>query len=80
MMWWFISGKHPRYPLNGSLGGPKRCSGPFGEEKNLLLLPGIEPRFFDSSALNPISHYNNYAILAPSYICTAVLLFAIHKM
>jgi hypothetical protein len=49
------------------------------KKKGLLLLPGIEPRFFDSSALNLISYYKNYAIQAPSYICTAVLLFTIHK-
>lgn len=34
-----------RYPLNGRLFGPQSRSGGFGEEKPLLLLPGIEPRF-----------------------------------
>jgi hypothetical protein len=36
-------GKEPRYPLNGRLGGPQRWFGRFGEEKNLLLLPGFQP-------------------------------------
>jgi hypothetical protein len=32
-----------RYPLKKRLGGPERGSEPFGDEKNLLLLPGFEP-------------------------------------
>jgi hypothetical protein len=38
-------GKNTRHPLNRKLGGPKDQSERFGEEINLLLLPGIEPRF-----------------------------------
>jgi hypothetical protein len=34
------------YPLNRSLTGPQNKSGQFGEEKNLLSLPGIEAWFF----------------------------------
>jgi hypothetical protein len=64
-MWRFTPGKHTRHPLNRSLGGSKRCSGPLGEDKHVLLLPGIETRFFDSSALNLISHCHNYVIPAP---------------
>jgi hypothetical protein len=36
----FIPEKSPLYPLDGKQGGPGHC----GEEKNLLPLPGIEPR------------------------------------
>ena len=35
---------------NRRLGEPRGRSGRFGEEKNLLLPPGIEPRFLDFSA------------------------------
>jgi hypothetical protein len=38
-------GKRPRYALVKRLDGPQRRSGRCGEEKNLLLLPGIEPQF-----------------------------------
>jgi len=37
-------GREPRYPLNIRLDGPQRMSGRFGEEKNLLLPSGFEPR------------------------------------
>ena len=37
-------GKEPRYPLNRSLDGTQSGSGRFGEQKNLLPLPAIEPR------------------------------------
>jgi len=33
----FVLGKVPRYCLNRVVGGPRRRSGRFGEEKNLLL-------------------------------------------
>jgi len=33
-----------RYLLNKRLGGPESGSERFGDEKNLLLLPGFEPR------------------------------------
>jgi hypothetical protein len=39
-------GENPRYPLGRRLGGPQSQSGRCGEKKNLLLLPGIELRFF----------------------------------
>jgi hypothetical protein len=38
-------GKSPRYPLCRRLGGSKSRSRRCGEEKNLLPLPEIEPRF-----------------------------------
>jgi len=34
--------KHP-YPFNRRLGVPQSRRGPLGEEKTLLLLPGIKP-------------------------------------
>jgi hypothetical protein len=37
-------GKNTRYPLDRRLSGPLSRSGRCGEEKNLLLLLGIEPR------------------------------------
>jgi len=33
-----------QYPLKKRLGGPERESEPFGDEENLLLLPGLEAR------------------------------------
>jgi hypothetical protein len=37
--------KNPRYPLGGRLVWLQIRSGGLGEEKNLFLLSGIEPRF-----------------------------------
>ena len=42
----------PRYSLNRGLGGPQSRSGNFGEDKNLLTLPGFEPRYFGSTFLS----------------------------
>jgi hypothetical protein len=39
-------GKMHRYPLNMRQGGPKSRYERFMEEKSLLPLPGIKPRFF----------------------------------
>jgi hypothetical protein len=36
-------GKRPQSTLNRRLGGLQSWSGHFGEEKNILSLPGIEP-------------------------------------
>jgi hypothetical protein len=36
-------GKSPQCPLDGSVDGPQSRSGRYGEEKNHLPLPGIEP-------------------------------------
>jgi hypothetical protein len=42
----FIPGERfPRYPLNRRLGGPQSLSGRFGEENNLLPVPGIQAHF-----------------------------------
>lgn len=43
---------NPRYQ---GLGGPQRWSGHFVEEKNLLSLPGIEPRFLVRPARNLVT-------------------------
>jgi hypothetical protein len=43
-------GKNPQYPLNRRLDGPQKCSGQFGEKRNLLLLPGITPRSLENPA------------------------------
>jgi hypothetical protein len=40
----FIPGKEPLYPWNRRLGEPQSRSGRFGEEKNPMSLPGLEPR------------------------------------
>jgi hypothetical protein len=41
----------PLYPLNRRLGALQSYSGRFGEEKNILPLPEIEPRFLGSFRL-----------------------------
>ena len=46
-----LPGKLPSVPVGGlRFDEPRGRSGRFGEEKNLLLPPGIEPRFLDFSA------------------------------
>jgi hypothetical protein len=37
-------GKSLRNPLDRRMGGPQGLSGRYTEEKNLLLMPGIQPR------------------------------------
>ena len=46
----YLRGKVPRYPLNWRNCGPQRRSGRFGEEKNILPLLAIEPRFLGCPA------------------------------
>jgi hypothetical protein len=41
-------GNEPRYPLNRRMDGPQRRCGRFWEEKDILTLPGIEPRIVRS--------------------------------
>ena len=45
-----VQGKSHQYPLHRRLGGPLNKSGHFGEVKNLLSLPGIEPQI-----VNPVA-------------------------
>jgi hypothetical protein len=40
----FTPWKAPQYLLNRRLGGPQSRYGPFGEEKNIFTLPGLESR------------------------------------
>jgi hypothetical protein len=39
----FLQGKNPCYPLSRRLGGHESLFGHFGEERNLLSVPGVEP-------------------------------------
>jgi hypothetical protein len=41
-LWPFYPPEAPQYPLNRRLVGPESSSKHFGEEANLLLLPGIK--------------------------------------
>ena len=43
-----LLGKSPTVPLNRRLAGPRSRSVGFGEEKNFLPLPRIEPRYLAS--------------------------------
>jgi hypothetical protein len=45
--------KGPQDPFDGRLDGLQSRSGRCGEQKNLLSLPGIEPRFLGSLANSP---------------------------
>jgi hypothetical protein len=42
----FTSGKELCYPLYRRLGGLQSWSGQFGEQKNLMPIPGFEPQAF----------------------------------
>ena len=44
-----------RHPLNSTLGGPQSLSGRFAEEKYLLPLSGIEPRFIHCPACSLVT-------------------------
>jgi len=46
----FTVGKRPQYSLNGSVDGPQRWSGCFGEQINLLPLPELEPQIMQHIA------------------------------
>jgi hypothetical protein len=47
--------KCPWYPKNGMVSGHQSCSESFGEEKNICLVPGIEPIFLGCPARNPVT-------------------------
>lgn len=47
-------GKEPLVPFEYE-SGPESWSGCFGEEKNVLSLPGIEPQFFTCPAHSVVS-------------------------
>jgi hypothetical protein len=48
-------GKQPWYPLYRGLGGPHSRSEHYGEEKNLLPLPGIKPQILDHGACSLVA-------------------------
>jgi hypothetical protein len=64
-------GKDSWYRLNGRLGGPQSHSVHFGEEKNLLPLPGIITK-----TIQP-SDCTDYSILALFYVIEKVFLAGI---
>jgi hypothetical protein len=43
----YYRGKGSRYPLNERFDGPQRKCNDSGEQRNILPLPGIKPRFLD---------------------------------
>jgi hypothetical protein len=45
-----LPGNSPRYSYYMELGGPKCPSGLYGEHKNPLPVPGLDPRFFGHPA------------------------------
>jgi hypothetical protein len=51
----FPPGKQPPYPLYKRLGGPQSLFRHYGEEKNLLPLPGMKPRFLGRSAISLVA-------------------------
>ena len=55
-------GKKHRYPFNTRLGGPQSRSERFGEDKNLVSLPGFEPRIIQ---LVTLAVPTERAIVAP---------------
>jgi hypothetical protein len=54
----YPQGKPRFYPLDRRLGGSENQLGCYGEERNLLLLTRIEPRYFDRATIsNDLSEY-----------------------
>ena len=49
----FNTGKEPLYPLNGRVGGLQSWFGRFGEEENLLPIPGFQPRTVGPAVTTP---------------------------
>jgi hypothetical protein len=73
-----------RYPLNKRRSTPRSKCGRFGEGKNLLFFPGIEPPFSDCSARSPapkpptvrILHTNRTNI---THTCSPVHTAGLHR-
>ena len=57
----FTTWKEPYYPLNRGLGEPQRRSTPFGEDKNVMTLPGLESRIVQFAILTVV--FNTYRLL-----------------
>jgi len=55
-LWPLYPWKEPHYPLNRWLGEPQSRSGPFGEEKNFVTLPGLESRIVQVAVLTKAFH------------------------
>jgi len=60
-----------QYPLNKRLGGLQIQPGHFGEQENLLSLPGIKTR----SSIPQPSYYNNYTIPAGDSTITGTTIY-----
>jgi hypothetical protein len=50
----------PQYILDRRLGGPESRSGRYGEEKNLLFVPGIEIQFLGHQACSSSLYRHSY--------------------
>jgi hypothetical protein len=59
----YPQGKSPWCPLNRGLAGPQLQGDRFGEDKDLLLLPGIEPRFLCYTARGLITIPSTVSLL-----------------
>jgi len=55
-------GKHPRYQITRKEGEPQGWSGRFGDDINLLPLPGIEVRSLVLCPASSLGHYTDYPI------------------
>jgi len=69
----YIQAKQVWYPINIKPGGPQSWSQCFGQEKNLLTLPGMEPRFLGCPAHSLVTILTK-VILVPtkSIFCPSV--------
>jgi hypothetical protein len=59
----YPQGKEPRKPLDRILGEPQSQFRPYGREKKLLPLPGIEPRFFGHLACSLVTKISRLRIV-----------------
>jgi hypothetical protein len=58
-------------PTDMRLGGPRSRCGRYGEEKNLLPLPGIEPRLLDHKTLtDAVDKYKKFCDILDIYFQT----------
>jgi hypothetical protein len=62
------TGKQSLYLSDGRLSGPQNRSGRYGEEKNPLLLPGIEPRLLRCETLTDVVDKNKSSVTDPGYL------------
>jgi len=57
----------------GGCMGPQSMPEWFGEQINLLILPGIEPRFFDRPICNPVAIRSSYSVPVTLLLCISGL-------